>query len=483
MARERKKVQVLSKLSDQELVDKIDNINRQKAQEAEDIRLGRRPKPGPGGAAYQNLAGTDEAEAEIQRRKKAGTWTLGDNTSPDVSPAPRPSVPAQSVGGGVSAEERLREELAKAKQDPDYIPELSNEHYKQLTQEQKEEFFDARMEPNSRRVVEEDRARRKAEAEQTIREMQEEHERLTKAHANYMDELRSVEGFDDLSRSEQEKLMHDLKVKHGLEKADPPASSAVPAPSSSSGSTTPRPSGSASDAVITDGAGNAVGKGTESVSAKSVSDIIEAHDREINELLKAYGIDDIVEVPEEQIDQLLHDNPELQNKIDDIHERRNKALTQLREGEATSPPKPPAPEEAQPPKNDKPLGKPADVSTSVDPAQPSPQKHGRPASPPQSSAPQAQVTSAAPPQPPAGVSNSQASRTTQSTARTTATTNSNVSQSVVKGPKGAKNLRVAAAAAVLGTGGVLYGVSKSRQQVSEDMERRRVEMQRRGVLS
>lgn len=480
MARERKRVQVLSKLSDQELVDQINDINRRKAQDAEDIRLGR-VKYGPAGSPTEKLS-TSHAEAEIERRKKAGTWTLGDGTSANTSPAPRPSVSAQSVGSGVSAQERLREELAKAKQDPNYIPELSNEHYKQLTQEEKDEFFDARREPNSRRVVEEDRAQRKASAEQAIREIHEEHERSTKAYSNYMDELRSIEGFDDLPRSEQEKLMHDLKVKHGLEKADPPASSAVPAPSSPSESTTPKPSGSAGDVVITDGAGNAVAEGAESVSPKSVSDIVEAHDREISELLKTYGIDDDLEVPEEQIDQLLHDNPELQDKIDDIYERQNKALTELREGGAASSPKPPSPEEAQPPKNGKP-GKPADVSTSVGPTDTQPRVKVIPRKPGSTSSPQAQVTSSTPPPPSTGSAGTQVSRTTQSTARTTASTNSNVSQSVVKGSKGAKNLRVAAAAAVLGTGGVLYGVSKSRQQVSEDMERRRVEMQRRGVLS
>lgn len=70
-----------------------------------------------------------------------------------------------------------------------------------------------------------------------------------------------------------------------------------------------------------------------------------------------------------------------------------------------------------------------------------------------------------------------------STARKSATVLSDMSQAVTKGFKGSKNLRVAAAAAVLGGGGALLGMSRGRQQRVEDMERRRVEMQRRGVIS
>lgn len=89
MARERKNVKVFSSLSDQELVDRINDINRRKAQDAEDIRLGR-VKYGLAGSPIQTLS-TRDAEAEIERRKKAGTWMLDGGTSADVSPAPAPS--------------------------------------------------------------------------------------------------------------------------------------------------------------------------------------------------------------------------------------------------------------------------------------------------------------------------------------------------------------------------------------------------------
>lgn len=253
-----------------------------------------------------------------------------------------------------------------------------------------------------------------------VEKLQAEYDEIRPKMKAYLDELHTVEGLSDMSEEERIKVMQDLKVKHGVDKAPPtppPSSSAPPTPSPSTGTPSPQSGAPAGDVVIKDGNGNIVHQN---------------------------GVD-VNTAPEKQVDNSVN-------------------------------------------RNTKPVGRRVDPNPQPAGGRPTIGVNSQPATQTPSGGAQAKV-----------VSNTTAAQNATTNAAQNATQGAarnstggvraprgvldDLSEMVSKGPMGSKNLRVAAAAAAIGGAALLLSGGKSRAQASDEMQRKRLEMQRRGVIS